>query len=262
MRVLFLLTCLLLSACGGREPRQQTAAPSKPGSPASPAVSAMPANHGVPGQSAPTVAEQTPSPAHQPAPAVPPEQSSQAVQSQPARPSPYSQPAPTPIRIPSGTVWRVRLDETLDTRHNRPGDRFSATLISPVTVDGTVVVPRGAHCYGHLAESRPSGRLKGRALMSISLDAFDLNGKRYAIETSGVSRQSGRHRKRNLLLIGGGSGVGAAIGAITAGPAGALIGAGAGGGAGLTGAAITGKKNIRLPVETVLTFSQRVPLSL
>jgi hypothetical protein len=45
------------------------------------------------------------------------------------------------------------------------------------------------------------------------------------------------------------------IGAIAGGGVGALIGSGAGAAAGTVGSAITGKRNISLPVETVLTFS-------
>lgn len=98
--------------------------------------------------------------------------------------------------------------------------------------------------------------------MSLSLDSFDLNGRRFDIRVNQVSRESGKHKKRNLVLIGGGWGFGTALGAIAGGPAGALIGAGAGGAAGLAGAAITGRKNIRLPVETTLAFSQRAPVSI
>jgi len=96
--------------------------------------------------------------------------------------------------------------------------------------------------------------------MSLRLDSFDLNGMRYNLQASRVSRVSGRHKKRDMVLIGGGSGVGAAIGAVAGGGVGALIGAGAGGAAGTVGEAITGKKNVRLPVETALAFYQERPL--
>jgi hypothetical protein len=56
------------------------------------------------------------------------------------------------------------------------------------------------------------------------------------------------------VLIGGGSGLGALIGGLAGGGRGALIGAGAGAGAGAAGAAFTGKKQVSIPAETVLTF--------
>jgi len=55
-------------------------------------------------------------------------------------------------------------------------------------------------------------------------------------------------------LIGGGAGVGAVIGGIAGGGVGALIGSSVGAGAGTAGAAFTGKKDIRVPAETTLTF--------
>lgn len=273
LRIVFFLTFLVLSACS-RQPTHQTTqsgaqpvagqtAQPTPGQPAPPPAS-MPVapvtGEAAPDGVAPSVAPQAQPAAPQPGPSPPAEPRNQTAQSQPAPPPAGSEPAPSVIRIPSGTVWRVRLEETLDTRRNRPGDRFSASLIQPIRVQGEVVVPRGTYCSGHLVESKPSGRLRGRARMSLSLDSFDLNGARYDLRASRVSRQSGRHKKRNLLLIGGGSGTGAAIGAAAGGPVGALIGAGAGGAAGTAGAVINGKKNVRLPVETTLAFFQRTPL--
>jgi hypothetical protein len=167
-----------------------------------------------------------------------------------------------PITLPAGTVLHVRLEETLDTRRNRAGDSFVATVYDPVMVNGEAAVPRGARATGHLVESKPSGRLKGRAVMSLRLDTLELNGSRYAIRTASFTESSRRHRKRNLLIIGGGSGFGAAVGAIAGGPAGALIGAGAGAAAGTTGAALTGKKQVHVPVETRLAFALQAPVEL
>ena len=70
------------------------------------------------------------------------------------------------------------------------------------------------------------------------------------------------HKKRNLALIGGGSGGGALIGALAGGGTGALIGAGAGAAAGAAGAYATGKKDIYLPAETLLTFRLDAPVKI
>ena len=135
-------------------------------------------------------------------------------------------------------------------------------MIRPLVVDNRSVLPRGTRFTGHLIDSRPSGRLKGHAELSLSLDSFDWNGRVYDIRTTSVARASGGHKKRNWTLIGGGSGLGTALGAIAGGPAGALIGAGAGAGAGTAGAVFTGKKNVRIPVETQLAFTLRQPVAL
>jgi len=166
------------------------------------------------------------------------------------------------VTLPAGTRLRVRLDHGLNTRRSRAGERFTASLAEPIVVGEQTVVPLGTEFWGHVTTSSASGRLKGRAVLAVKLDSFDVKGNSYQIETSTDRRVSGRHRKRNGVLIGGGAGLGAALGAIAGGGAGALIGAGAGAGAGTIGAAATGKKNVGFPAETLLTFALRAPVSI
>lgn len=168
-----------------------------------------------------------------------------------------SAPVQSAAEIPSGTPLHVRVDEAIDTRNNRAGDPFSATLSAPIEVDGRVLVPTGTEFAGHVTRAGASGRLKGRAFIGLKLDSFRLNGREYPIQTSSVDRVSASHKKRNALLIGGGAGLGAAIGAIAGGGKGALIGAGAGAGAGTAGAAATGKRQVGIGAETALRFTLR-----
>ncbi len=168
--------------------------------------------------------------------------------------------ADTPT-LPAGTHIQVRLSQSLDTRRDRPGTPFVAHLAVPLfDHDGQVIFERGSLCRGHVVESRPSGRLKGRAVMSLSLDSIQSHGRTYTLVTSDPAFSGKRHRKRNLVLIGGGAGTGATIGAIAGGGVGALIGAGAGAAAGTTGALITGKRNLHLAPETRVSFALRQPL--
>jgi hypothetical protein len=157
--------------------------------------------------------------------------------------------------IPSGTALHVRVDESINTRANRAGDGFTATLSAPVEVDGRTVVPAGTQFAGHVTTAAASGRMKGRARIGLTLDSFELGGREYHVRTTSVDRVSDRHKKRNSILIGGGAGLGAVIGAIAGGPKGALIGAGAGAGAGTAGAALTGKKQVGVAAETPLRFT-------
>ena len=159
--------------------------------------------------------------------------------------------------VPAGTVIRVRLAQTIDTKHVRAGDRFSATLDAPILVHDQTVVPKGTTFEGHITEAKASGRMKGRGVLALALDSFRLHGARHSIQTAADVHTSKAHKKRNLAFIGGGSGFGAGIGAIAGGGVGAAIGAGAGAVAGTTTAFITGKRNVKLPVETPLQFSLR-----
>lgn len=166
------------------------------------------------------------------------------------------------LTIPDGTTFRVRLLEAIDTRRNRAGDRFTAALDEPLVYGDRVVVPKGTNFNGHVIAAKPSGRFKGRAMLALTLDSFTLDGRTYDIQSNNSSRVSKGHKKHHLLWIGGGSGGGAAIGAIAGGGTGALIGAGAGAAAGTVGSAITGKRQISLPAETTLRFRLEAPVSL
>jgi hypothetical protein len=169
-------------------------------------------------------------------------------------------PAPPPLVAPAGSVLRVRLDQALDTGRSRSGDRFSGVLDSPLYADGTQVLEKGTVVHGRVMISHPSGRLKGRAVLSLTLDSCEVGGREIALSVNPVTRESGRHRKRNWTWIGGGSGTGALIGGLVGGPVGALAGAGSGAAAGTAGAAITGKKQVGMPAESLAGFTLKSPL--
>lgn len=175
---------------------------------------------------------------------------------------PASSATDPPRIIPAGAKVQVRMAQSLDTQRNRTGDRFTATLDRPIQVGEKMLVPKGTPFSGHVTASGASGRLKGRATLGVTLDSFELNGTNHKIQTSFETRASAGHKKRNGILIGGGAGLGAALGAIAGGGKGALIGAGAGGAAGTAGAAATGKENVALPVETPLIFSLKSPVTI
>jgi hypothetical protein len=166
------------------------------------------------------------------------------------------------VVIPSGTALHVRLDGEVDTKKNRAGDAFTATLEQPLVVEGATVLPEGTRFHGHVTTAGSSGRLKGRAAIGLTLDSFEHSGHKYAVKTTSVDRVSANHKKRNAVLIGGGTGLGAAIGALAGGPKGALIGAGAGAAAGTAGAAATGKRQVAVPSEAMLRFTLRAPVEI
>lgn len=169
---------------------------------------------------------------------------------------------PEELTVPAGTAIHVRLNHSLATNQNDAGEAFAATVTSPVVIEGKEVIPAGAQAEGVVVTSKPSGRLKGRAYMSLALSTVEVGGKQYEVSTSSVGRQSGDHKKRNIAIIGGGGGGGALIGALAAGGKGALIGGPVGAGAGLAVAALTGKKQVTIPAESAMTFRLTQPLTI
>lgn len=166
------------------------------------------------------------------------------------------------VELPAGTELQVRLSETVGSAQSRAGEKFEATLHAPVVVGDQVVLPKGASFSGRVTNSVPSGRLKTPARLSLTLDSLEWKGATYPVTTSSVSRSAKSHKKRNLALIGGGGGAGALIGGLAGGGTGALIGAGAGAAAGTAGAYATGKKDVVLPAETLLTFRLEAPVKI
>ncbi len=148
----------------------------------------------------------------------------------------------------------VRLIDTLSSERSQSGDRFTATLAEPLVVGDRIVARKDARVTGQVREVVSSGRLSRPALMTLSLKSVQSQSEQYPIETGNLTIKASSHATRNLLIIGGGAGAGAAIGAAAGGGKGAAIGAGAGAGAGIAGAYLTGKREIVLPSETLLTF--------
>ncbi len=166
------------------------------------------------------------------------------------------------VMVPEQTPVHVSLDQALASNRNRAGDHFVATVSQTIMVDGKPVIPQGARVEGLVVDARGSGRLRGRARLQLALQTVEVEGKDYEIRTSSSHRVGGGHKKRNLAWIGGGAGSGLLIGAIAGGAKGALIGGPVGAGAGTAVALLTGKRDIKLPPETHLTFRLAEPVTI
>jgi hypothetical protein len=169
-------------------------------------------------------------------------------------------PEPQPVVVPAGTTLTVRLGEALGSKLSSDGQSFSATVASPVEVDGKTVIASGAAARGVVTAAKALGRFKGGAELQIKLTSVTVNGSERSIQTSALTRVEKGKGKRTAVLAGGGAAVGALIGGLAGGGKGAGIGALAGGGAGGAGAAFTGNKDIVLPAESAVSFKLEAPL--
>ena len=167
-----------------------------------------------------------------------------------------------PIIVPEGTEIAVTLDQTISSADSRSGDSFDASVAAPIVVEGKTVIPKGAQAKGTIVEAVSSGRLSKPARLELTLTSVEVDGSSYDIDT-GDSKMAGKsHKKRNIIFIGGGTAAGAIIGGIVGGGKGAAIGGALGAGGGTAAAAATGKKEIRLPAETKLSFTLAQPVTI
>ncbi len=195
---------------------------------------------------------------------------------QPERPAPAQtaaekapETAAAPVQrmyeVPAGREISVRTNEAIDSRTAAEGQTFDAQVTRDISdASGAVVIPRGADARIVIRSVSQGGRIRGASDLVLDLQSVVIRGRSYAVETSAVA-QKGKAgvgaNKRTAEYTGGGAALGAVIGAIAGGGKGAAIGAGAGAGAGALTQIIT-KGSIKVPAESVLTFSLEKPLTI
>ncbi len=179
-----------------------------------------------------------------------------------ASPAPAPAPKkPEPVVIPAGTEFHVVLSDALNSGKNKADDEFTANLAAPVYVNGATILERGAKLQGKVLAAEGSGRVSGKATMTIALTGVMHGGKMMPIATKDLTAEAESSKGRDAGLIGGGAGVGAIIGAIAGGKKGAAVGAAVGGGGGTAAVLATKGKEVDFPAESKLTFTLDKELS-
>lgn len=195
------------------------------------------------------------------APSAPPAQTSTNAPVQaPAAPAPP--PEPPPVTIPSGTGISVRLVDSIDSATAQTGDRFRATLDSPIAIDGEVAIPAHYDVDGHVVAAQSSGKFQGRALLELQLDRIKVGEHWYTIETDHFKQETGSRGKNTAEKVGAGAVAGAILGGIFGGGKGAAIGSAAGAGAGGGVQAASKKPDIKLASERILNFMLQAPVTI
>ncbi len=236
-----LLLMLTITACSKKS--TNTAENQPPNANSQPAAT----NQATP----PATAPATPAPAPGP-PAAPP----------PAEAEKTPPPPPPPIVLPAGTTLAVHVSEAISTKTAKEGDVFTGATASPISVNGKVVIPKGAHVEGVVVQSKSPGKFKGEGTLSVKLTTLTAEGASYRIDTAPHTVTMKGKGKRTAVVAGGGTAGGALIGGLAGGGKGAAIGALVGAGAGAAGAGMTGNKELAIPAESALSFRLQQPLTL
>lgn len=125
---------------------------------------------------------------------VPPAGAPGAASSQaPPAPPPVPEPPPPPkpdegatqsgakyrdVTLPAGTKLGVRLNGSVDSETAKVEDPVDATLIQPIVINETEVVPAGAHFKGRVTAA---GRENGRPRLALAFTMLELSGDSYPV---------------------------------------------------------------------------------
>jgi hypothetical protein len=171
--------------------------------------------------------------------------------------------------ITNGTTLIATLNNDLNTRNSREGDRFTMTVREPSQYSGATI-------EGHISQLNRSGRVTGRSQLTFNFDRIRMrdgrtynfsgfvenvrtaNGETVRVDNEGTVQDSSR-TDTTVQRTAVGTAVGAIIGAIAGGGKGAAIGAvlGAGGGAGSV--YIQGSDDLDLRTGTEVTIRTSAP---
>ncbi len=177
--------------------------------------------------------------------------------------------------LPENQYIRLRLNSTVGSDISRAGDRFTATVITPVYASGVEVIPAGATVEGRVA-SAVAARTRGReGQLSLAFDKLllpDGTSKQLTGDLTEVQDQKagdvdsessvkGRSSDdRNVKYVGGGGIGGAILGGVIGGGKGAAIGGAIGAGAGVAGVLLTKGNEVTLRGGTEIGMVTAQPI--
>ena len=167
------------------------------------------------------------------------------------------------ITIPAGTMLPIVLETAVGSDISKMEEPVRAHLANAITVNGVTALPDGSAVNGVVTGATHSGKVKGRANVSLRFDSVVPRGEdeRYDIQTSAVGRTAPATKRDDAVKIGAPALGGAIIGGIIGGKKGAAIGTAAGGGAGTAVVLSTSGKEVRLGKGAALTLKLAEPLT-
>jgi hypothetical protein len=103
---------------------------------------------------------------------------------------------PTPVPtaklvLPKGTMVRLMVTKEVNSRDNRPGDRFVLRVDEDVRVGGVTVIPTGARGWGEVVDLNRSAGVGKSGRISARLLYLEVNGERIDLDGESQSRGSG-----------------------------------------------------------------------
>jgi hypothetical protein len=179
-----------------------------------------------------------------------------------------------PDELPIGTVLKAALQQPISTESTPAGARFSATLSTNISRNGTVLLPSGSLIYGRITQIHGGRRISGPSAIRLQPDSVSLpDGSVYKLnaDVTDLDHFEDSHVNGEGTIVGNvhPGATGAALGLTTTSAvvAGAVIGGGVGAVVGLGVGAGVGviwwlkhDRQQELPRGTEIVFALDSPL--
>src|SRR5262249_37346467 len=141
------------------------------------------------------------------------------------------------ITVPNGTRVLLELVNDVSTKRAKDGDRVYLRTSTPVSANGTVVIPRGSDVAGSVTHVKKAGKDSAKCELYIRVDTLTMHtgvSRDFHARPSGdEGKVDGERKTADGRTVIEGAGMGATVGGITKGLPGAAVGGVAGAVAGV-----------------------------
>jgi len=154
-------------------------------------------------------------------------------------------------QLQAGITIRVQMDNEINSKVASVNDTFTTTLVAPLLVQETVLLPTGTVIEGRVIKVRRASYGGKSGSLGVSFQTLRLaNGVKREIEGVLVNELEIKSSPTaNVLTVIGGTALGGIIGAVSKVDNGALIGAGVGAGAGTGFAFLTKGRDVKIKAD-------------
>lgn len=174
-------------------------------------------------------------------------------ETKPAPKPPPKPAAPTSYTLKAGTGISLSVDDSITTRHAKPGDTFKATVSEDIRdAAGHVVIPMGSAVSGTVVAAVPAPNPRATGHLDLSVSTVAVRGRVYTVAGTVDSKDSVMQGRGVTTADAGKVAAGAAVGAIAGklfgkNAKGAVIGGAAGAAAGGVAASRSRDVDVVLP---------------
>jgi hypothetical protein len=115
------------------------------------------------------------------------------------------------MEVPVGAPLDVVLDTSVSSDTNKAEDAVKGHVAKAVDVSGMTTIPAGSQVSGNVVDAKPSGKVKGRALIAIRFNRVIVANTPYTIRTASIVREAEATKGDDAKKVGIGAGAGGGV---------------------------------------------------